>query len=98
MSPIIPFALICGVLGVAYALITAAWVSKQDSGTERMRQISDAVKEGVTQRPLSHVANTPAGRKKSGAGLTPLTGVCSFFPAKGDPLWRPGRNSRPCER
>lgn len=44
---IILFALICGAAGVAYALVTAAWVSKQDAGTERMQQISNAVKEGA---------------------------------------------------
>lgn len=48
MSSIILFALVCGGLGVVYALMTAAWVTKQDSGTDRMRQISDAVKEGAT--------------------------------------------------
>ncbi|BCB97254.1 K(+)-insensitive pyrophosphate-energized proton pump [Dissulfurispira thermophila] len=48
MSSIIVFALLCGGLGVLYALFTAAWVSKQDAGTERMRQISDAIKEGAT--------------------------------------------------
>ncbi len=30
-----------------YALVTAAWVSKQDAGTDRMQQISNAVKEGA---------------------------------------------------
>ncbi len=44
---IILFALICGAAGVAYALMTAAWVSKQDAGSERMQQISNAVKEGA---------------------------------------------------
>ncbi len=44
---IIAFALICGAAGVAYALITAAWVSKQDAGSERMQEISNAVKEGA---------------------------------------------------
>ncbi|MFZ6007031.1 MAG: sodium-translocating pyrophosphatase [Nitrospirota bacterium] len=48
MSSIILFALVCGGLGVAYALMTAAWVTKQPSGSERMREISDAVKEGAT--------------------------------------------------
>lgn len=48
MSSIILFSLVCGGLGVLYALFTAAWVSKQDAGTERMRQISDAIKEGAT--------------------------------------------------
>jgi K(+)-stimulated pyrophosphate-energized sodium pump len=40
-------ALVCGALGVAYALYTAMWVSKQDAGSERMQQISNAVKEGA---------------------------------------------------
>lgn len=48
MSGTIVFALICGAIGVVYALITAAWVGKQDAGTERMKAISDAVKEGAT--------------------------------------------------
>lgn len=48
MSGIIIFALICGAVGVAYALITAVWVSKQDAGNERMQQISNAIKEGAT--------------------------------------------------
>jgi len=47
MSSTILFALICGAVGVAYALITAAWVSKQDAGNERMQYISNAVKEGA---------------------------------------------------
>ncbi|PIP05989.1 MAG: sodium-translocating pyrophosphatase [Syntrophobacterales bacterium CG_4_8_14_3_um_filter_49_14] len=48
MSSIIFFALICGGLGVIYALFTALWVTKQPAGTERMKQISDAIKEGAT--------------------------------------------------
>lgn len=48
MSGIVLFALICGIVGVAYALMTALWVNKQDAGTERMQQISNAVKEGAT--------------------------------------------------
>jgi K(+)-stimulated pyrophosphate-energized sodium pump len=47
MSSIILFALVCGAIGVLYALTTAAWVSKQDAGSERMQQISGAVKEGA---------------------------------------------------
>lgn len=47
MSSIILFALVCGGLGVAYALMTASWVTKQSSGSERMREISDAIKEGA---------------------------------------------------
>ncbi len=48
MSQIVIFAFIAGFLGVAYALITAAWVIKQPSGSDKMREISDAVKEGAT--------------------------------------------------
>jgi len=47
LSQIILFALGCGALGVVYALITAAWVSKQSAGSEKMQAISDAVKEGA---------------------------------------------------
>jgi K(+)-stimulated pyrophosphate-energized sodium pump len=44
---IIGFALACGIIGVLYALYTAVWVNKQDAGSDRMKQISDAVKEGA---------------------------------------------------
>jgi K(+)-stimulated pyrophosphate-energized sodium pump len=44
---IIIFAIICGLAGVVYALVTAAWVSKQDAGSQRMQDISNAVKEGA---------------------------------------------------
>src|SRR5512135_2648089 len=47
VSQIVMFALGCGVLGVVYALVTAAWVSKQPAGSEKMQAISDAVKEGA---------------------------------------------------
>jgi len=47
MSTILIIALLSGILGVAYALLTAQWVLKQPSGTDRMRAISDAVKEGA---------------------------------------------------
>ena len=47
MSSTILFALICGVAGVLYALMTAAWVTKQDAGNEKMQEISNAVKEGA---------------------------------------------------
>jgi K(+)-stimulated pyrophosphate-energized sodium pump len=40
-------ALACGAAGVLYALYIAAWVNKQDAGNEKMKQISDAVKEGA---------------------------------------------------
>jgi K(+)-stimulated pyrophosphate-energized sodium pump len=48
MSNIILFALICGAIGIAYSLITASWVLKQDKGSDRMMAISDAVREGAT--------------------------------------------------
>ncbi len=47
MSHTILFALACGVLGVVYAVITAMWVSKQDAGSAKMQEISNAVKEGA---------------------------------------------------
>jgi K(+)-stimulated pyrophosphate-energized sodium pump len=47
-SQIVIIALACGGLGVLYALVTAAWVSKQSAGSEKMQQISDAIKEGAT--------------------------------------------------
>jgi K(+)-stimulated pyrophosphate-energized sodium pump len=42
------FALACGGLGVIYALATAAWVVKQSAGSEKMQQISEAIREGAT--------------------------------------------------
>ncbi len=47
MSSILLFALLCGLAGVAYAIGTAGWVNKQDAGNARMKEISDAVKEGA---------------------------------------------------
>jgi len=47
MSGIILFALISGAAGVVYALITAGWISRQDAGSDRMQEISNAVKEGA---------------------------------------------------
>ncbi len=44
---VMTFAIACGILGVIYALYIAAWVNKQDAGNEKMKQISDAVKEGA---------------------------------------------------
>ncbi len=40
-------ALACGAAGVLYALITAAWVSKQSAGSEKMQAISEAIREGA---------------------------------------------------
>jgi K(+)-stimulated pyrophosphate-energized sodium pump len=48
MHYIIPFALASGVLGVLYALFTAGWIMKQPSGSDRMKEISDAVREGAS--------------------------------------------------
>jgi K(+)-stimulated pyrophosphate-energized sodium pump len=48
MHHITLFALGAGLIGVIYALITAAWVMKQPTGSDRMRQISDAIREGAT--------------------------------------------------
>jgi K(+)-stimulated pyrophosphate-energized sodium pump len=44
---IINFAILCGLVGVAYSLITTTWVLKQDAGTARMQMISGAVQEGA---------------------------------------------------
>jgi K(+)-stimulated pyrophosphate-energized sodium pump len=44
---IMNFALVCGLVGVAYGLFTTTWVLKQDAGSPRMQEISDAVKEGA---------------------------------------------------
>jgi K(+)-stimulated pyrophosphate-energized sodium pump len=47
MSGTILFALLCGAAGVVYALMTAGWVTRQDAGSDRMQEISNAVKEGA---------------------------------------------------
>ncbi len=47
MSNTILFALVCGVAGVIYGIMTAMWVNKQDSGNQKMIDISNAVKEGA---------------------------------------------------
>ncbi len=47
ISLTILFALGCGVLGVLYAIMTAMWVTKQDAGSAKMQEISNAVKEGA---------------------------------------------------
>jgi K(+)-stimulated pyrophosphate-energized sodium pump len=41
------FALGCGALGVIYSLVTAAWVAKQPAGSEKMQEISEAIREGA---------------------------------------------------
>jgi len=44
---IMSFALLCGLVGVAYGLFTTTWVLKQDPGNPRMQEISAAVQEGA---------------------------------------------------
>ncbi len=46
MNPIL-IALICGVLGLVVASFMAAYVLKQDQGSEKIREISAAIKEGA---------------------------------------------------
>lgn len=47
MDWVVILALICGAVGVAYSLITAGWVFKQDAGNPRMQEISSYVAEGA---------------------------------------------------
>ncbi len=47
MDWVVYVALLCGGAGVAYSLITAGWVFKQDAGNERMQEISSYVAEGA---------------------------------------------------
>jgi K(+)-stimulated pyrophosphate-energized sodium pump len=47
MSPILIFALICGALGIVYSFVTKSWVASQPTGSQKMIEISDAVKEGA---------------------------------------------------
>ena len=47
MEWVVYVALVCGALGVAYSLITAGWVFKQDAGNARMQEISGYVAEGA---------------------------------------------------
>ena len=46
MDPII-IALICGVLGLVLAAIMTRYVLKQDQGSEKIREIAEAIKEGA---------------------------------------------------
>ena len=46
MDPIL-IAAICGVLGLVVAAFMASYVLKQDQGSARVREISDAIKEGA---------------------------------------------------
>ncbi len=47
MELVVWVALVCGLLGVAYSLITAGWVFKQDAGSKEMQAISGYVGEGA---------------------------------------------------
>ncbi|MBA2849609.1 K(+)-stimulated pyrophosphate-energized sodium pump [Thermosulfuriphilus ammonigenes] len=47
MDTLTTFAIICGLLGVAYGILTALWVVKQEAGNERMREIAAAIQEGA---------------------------------------------------
>lgn len=48
MEPVVVLALLCGLLGVAYSLITAGWVFKQGTGSKpEMAEISSYVAEGA---------------------------------------------------
>ena len=49
MSPtLIPYlVLVSGVIALGYALFRAAWVNRQDAGTERMKELADAIAEGA---------------------------------------------------
>src|ERR1700712_4453969 len=42
------FALICGVLAVAYGAYLTRWVLQQSPGNERMREIQAAIQEGAS--------------------------------------------------
>ena len=46
MDPIL-IAVICGVLGLVVAAFMAAYVLRQDQGSARVREISEAIKEGA---------------------------------------------------
>jgi len=46
MDPIF-YAVIAGVLGLGFALFLTLYVLRQDQGSERLREISAAIKEGA---------------------------------------------------
>jgi K(+)-stimulated pyrophosphate-energized sodium pump len=41
------FVLICGLIALGYAASRAVWVNRQDAGTERMKELADAIAEGA---------------------------------------------------
>ncbi|MFH0824289.1 MAG: sodium/proton-translocating pyrophosphatase, partial [Pseudomonadota bacterium] len=47
MDQVVYLAIMCGAIGVAYSLITAGWVFKQDAGSQEMQDISSYVAEGA---------------------------------------------------
>jgi len=78
MSNTILFALVCGIAGVIYGIITAIWVNKQDAGNQKMIDISNAVKEG---------ANAFLAREYKTVAVVAvlLVGVLAFVPKLG--MW-----------
>src|SRR3990172_1591781 len=76
MSNTILFALICGIAGVIYGIMTAIWVNKQDAGNQKMIEISNAVKEG---------ANAFLAREYKTVAIVAiiLVGILFFVPALG---------------
>ncbi|HSW62617.1 MAG TPA: sodium-translocating pyrophosphatase [Dissulfurispiraceae bacterium] len=47
MTPILIFALICGVIGIIYSFVTRSWVAGLPTGSPKMIEISEAIKEGA---------------------------------------------------
>jgi K(+)-stimulated pyrophosphate-energized sodium pump len=78
MSNTVLFALVCGIAGVIYGIITAIWVNKQDAGNKKMIEISNAVKEG---------ANAFIAREYRTVAIVAviLVGILAFVPALG--MW-----------
>ena len=76
MSNTILFALICGLAGVGYGIWTALWVNRQDAGNAKMKEISNAVKEG---------ANAFIAREYKTVAIVAviLVGILAFVPGLG---------------
>jgi len=47
MNGLLMFSLLTGVAALAFAFYKAAWINKQDAGTEKMKEIGAAVREGA---------------------------------------------------
>ncbi len=47
MNGLIVFSLLCGVAALGFAFYKASWINKQDPGTDKMREIGAAVREGA---------------------------------------------------